>query len=121
MRKSEHFQMQIEDCRHHTIECTMEQRRRGFDVCGRGFARQNGVMDSGEGEDEVVKGATHKPMAYSLFVGLWLIARCLLTFYIERYKLSIEKWCRSLQSSAKYIEKFYYRSESRYSSLEALQ
>jgi hypothetical protein len=53
MRKLEHFQMQIEDCRHHTIECTMEQRRRGFDVCGRGFARQNGVMESGEGEDEV--------------------------------------------------------------------
>jgi hypothetical protein len=25
----------------------------GFDVCGRGFERQNGVMESGEGEDEV--------------------------------------------------------------------
>jgi hypothetical protein len=53
MRKLEHFQMQIEDCRHHIIECTMEERRRGFDVCGRGYERQNGVMESGEGEDEV--------------------------------------------------------------------
>jgi hypothetical protein len=53
MRKLEHFQMQIEDCRHHIIECTMEERRRGFDVCGRDYERQNGVMVSGEGEDEV--------------------------------------------------------------------
>jgi hypothetical protein len=53
MRKLEHFQMQIEDCRHHIIECTMEERRRGFNVCGRDYERQNGVMVSGEGEDEV--------------------------------------------------------------------
>jgi hypothetical protein len=53
MRKLEHFQMHIEEGSHHTMECTMKQRRRGFDVCGPGFARQNGVMESGEGVDEV--------------------------------------------------------------------
>jgi hypothetical protein len=43
----------VEDCRHHIIECATEERGRGFDVCGRGFARQNGVIESGDGEDEV--------------------------------------------------------------------
>jgi hypothetical protein len=43
MRKLEHFQMQIEEGRHHTIECATKERRRGFDICGRGFAKQNGV------------------------------------------------------------------------------
>jgi hypothetical protein len=65
----------------------MEERGRGFDVCGRGFARQNGVIESGDGEDEVDYRALYT-QAYSLR------PICRPVAYIDRYKLSIENWCR---------------------------